>query len=105
MREPGPKYGRGALPIAINWGVLDSLCESYGTADEIASYFRCSTKTIARAVYRRYRQSFVQYSATRRLAGNARIRLKQYQMALAGNVTMLIWLGKQYLGQSDRRVT
>lgn len=29
------------------------------------------------------------------------LRTKQVQLALAGNTTMLIWLGKQYLGQSD----
>ena len=33
-----------------------------------------------------------------------RIELKQMQwdMAMNGNVQMLIWLGKQYLGQSDK---
>lgn len=30
------------------------------------------------------------------------LRSKQVAMALGGNVTMLIWLGKQYLGQKDR---
>jgi hypothetical protein len=30
-----------------------------------------------------------------------RIRRKQIEIAEAGNVTMLIWLGKQLLGQSD----
>jgi hypothetical protein len=31
------------------------------------------------------------------------LRRKQYQMAMAGNVTMLIWLGKQFLGQRDKQ--
>ncbi len=31
------------------------------------------------------------------------LRTKQVQLALAGNVTMLIWLGKQYLGQKDKQ--
>ena len=26
---------------------------------------------------------------------------KQWEVAMEGNVQMLIWLGKQYLGQSD----
>ena len=30
------------------------------------------------------------------------IRRKQAEVAMAGNVTMLIWLGKQRLGQRDR---
>jgi len=31
------------------------------------------------------------------------LRRKQWEVARKGNVPMLIWLGKQYLGQSDRQ--
>lgn len=31
------------------------------------------------------------------------LRRKQIELARKGNVPMLIWLGKQYLGQSDRQ--
>lgn len=31
-----------------------------------------------------------------------RLKRKQIDVALGGNVSMLIWLGKQYLGQSDK---
>ena len=30
------------------------------------------------------------------------LRQKQWELAMMGNVQMLIWLGKQYLGQSDK---
>ena len=33
---------------------------------------------------------------------NASLRRKQYEIAMSGNPTMLIWLGKQFLGQSDK---
>jgi hypothetical protein len=33
--------------------------------------------------------------------GRMSLRRKQFQMALAGNTVMCIWLGKQYLGQRD----
>lgn len=36
-----------------------------------------------------------------RQGGKAKLQIKQYDMAMNGNVTMLIWLGKQYLGQSE----
>ena len=29
------------------------------------------------------------------------LREKQWEVAMEGNVQMLIWLGKQYLGQKD----
>lgn len=31
-----------------------------------------------------------------------RLKRKQISVALGGNVSMLIWLGKQYLGQADK---
>lgn len=31
-----------------------------------------------------------------------RLKRKQIDVALGGNVAMLIWLGKQYLGQADK---
>ena len=31
-----------------------------------------------------------------------RLKRKQIQVAMSGNVSMLIWLGKQYLGQADK---
>ena len=31
------------------------------------------------------------------------LRSKQVELALAGNVTMLVWLGKQLLGQRDKQ--
>lgn len=30
------------------------------------------------------------------------LRAKQFELAMKGNVTMLIWLGKQHLGQSNK---
>lgn len=34
--------------------------------------------------------------------GKRSLRQTQFDIALRGNVKMLIWLGKQYLGQSDK---
>ena len=31
------------------------------------------------------------------------LRAKQFELAMLGNPTMLIWLGKQELGQTDRQ--
>jgi hypothetical protein len=41
--------------------------------------------------------------AQKRQAGFVSLRRKQYELAMAGNATMLIFLGKQYLGQADKR--
>jgi transcriptional regulator with XRE-family HTH domain len=38
-------------------------------------------------------------------SGKASLRRLQWKAALGGNITMQIWLGKQYLAQSDRQST
>jgi len=37
--------------------------------------------------------------------GRSSLRRIQWKAALGGNITMQIWLGKQYLGQQDRQMT
>lgn len=34
--------------------------------------------------------------------GKGSLRRKQFEIAMKGNVTMLVWLGKQYLGQREK---
>ena len=62
---------------------------------EIASFFGCSKDLISKS-----------YSTNvSKGQDSGKIRLRQYQWASAkkGNVAMLIWLGKQMLGQSDKQ--
>ena len=69
---------------------------SFGCTNiEIASFFGCDESLI--------RKSYSEYIAKGRDSG--KIRLRQYQWASAkkGNVAMLIWLGKQMLGQADKQ--
>jgi hypothetical protein len=39
---------------------------------------------------------------TGRQTGKMSLKRKQWEVAMGGNVTMLIWLGKQNLGQTDK---
>ena len=61
---------------------------------EIAAVLDCCPDTIER----NYRKT-LDWGREKR---NASLRRKQYEIAIAGNPTMLIWLGKQFLGQSDK---
>jgi hypothetical protein len=65
------------------------------TIAEIASVIGVSRDTIERRCRSELRTGHEQ--------GNASLRRKQFEIASAGNVTMLIWLGKQRLGQVDRQ--
>ena len=62
---------------------------------EIAAFFDCDEGTI--------RKRFSEIVAKGREAGKISLRRKQFDVAMSGNVSMLIWLGKQYLGQTDKQ--
>ncbi len=75
------------------------------TAEKLAALF-CTQAEIAIALgqsERNLRRSAAFLSAYEKglTAGKTKLRQLQFDNAKAGNATMQIWLGKQYLGQSD----
>ena len=95
----------GRPPIEINWEQFDKLCGMQCSLIEIAGWFNCSIDTIENKVKEAHSITFSEYFSQKRSQGKISLRRKQYESALGGNVTMLIWLGKQYLGQSDKSET
>ena len=65
------------------------------TLEEMAADLGCSTRTLSRR--------FGKTITRARGCGQKRLRLLQWQAAKKGSVPMLIHLGKQYLGQTDRQ--
>lgn len=63
---------------------------------EIAEFFGCSVDTIER--------NYAGYLIKGRAALKKSLRKAQIDAAKLGNSTMLVWLGKQYLGQSDTSI-
>jgi hypothetical protein len=72
------------------------------TAKVIAIVLEVSESTIRRYAQKEYGKSFdfVKADFTEGLHG--RLSAKQYELAMSGDKTMLIWLGKQYLGQAEK---
>ena len=67
---------------------------SFGcTNKEIASFFDCSADLLEK--------SYSEFLTKGRDKGKIRLRQWQYKAAEKGNVAMLIWLGKQVLGQTE----
>lgn len=88
--------------IKIDKEQFEKLCSIQCTQAEIAGYFRCSTDTIERWCLREYEQGFAEVFAQKRSLGKISLRRSQFRMA-ENNPTMAIWLGKQYLGQTDKQ--
>ena len=87
----------------IDFNELEKLCGLQCTAEEIAGWFGVSVDTIERRVKEKYDIGFAEYFDQRRSDGKISLRRRQFQTAMSGNPSLLIWLGKQYLGQSDKQ--
>jgi AraC-like DNA-binding protein len=83
-----------ARPLkTIDADVVTALAKIHCTYEEIAAVVGCSTDTLKRRFADRIEKG--------REAGKASLRRLQFEKAEEGNPTMLIWLGKQHLGQAD----
>jgi len=87
----------------INWEEFDKLCHIQCTLEEIACWYDCSMDTIERAVKREHGVTFAEHWKVKASTGRISLRRSQWQLAMKGDRVMLIWLGKQYLGQQDKR--
>src|SRR5438093_628129 len=88
--------------IQINWNDVEKLCGLQCTEEEIAQFLGVSVDTLYRACKRDHKSSFAEYFAQKRGLGKVSLRRAQWALAQKGNATLLIWLGKQYLGQRDK---
>lgn len=89
-------------PIDLNWDVIDALCGVRCTMAEIAAQVGCSASTIQKRIREKHDMTFGEYWTAKSSTGMIALRRKQFQIAMNGNVAMLIWLGKQILGQKEQ---
>lgn len=97
-RKPGRPPG---LVIELSLEGVESLCEMQATQAEIAHFFRVSLRTIENRVKDdpEFRDAMERGYSVGRLS-QRRALLRQVAV---GNMTAIIWFGKQYMGQRDDR--
>lgn len=78
----------------IDENLVASLAEIHCTLEEIGAVVGCSRDTLERR--------FAAIIKDAKDRGKASLRRAQMKAALGGNVTMLIWMGKQLLEQRDK---
>ena len=93
---------RRGTTAEIDLEELEKLCALQCTDEELALWFKVSTRTIER---RRQEPEFGEAMQRGKARGRMSIRRAQMRMLEAGNPAIAIWLGKQYLNQSDRPTT
>jgi hypothetical protein len=88
---------RGRPKLEIDEDLILNLAQIQCTFEEIAAVVGCSTKTLQR--------NYVHLIEKGREVGKMSLRRSQFAAAHGGNSVMLIWLGKQHLGQTDKITT
>lgn len=88
------KKGAGRPKAQIDEKLLYDLAKIHCTKEEIASIMNCHRDTL----YARY-SDILQRGYD---DGKRSLKRLQWQQAEKGNIQMLIWLGKQWLGQKDK---
>jgi len=97
---------------SIDWSIVNKLCAIQCTEQEIASVLGISIDTLTRRIKSEYKMTFAEYYKKESASGKMSLRRAQWTRALGtkdvqgnykndGSVPMLIWLGKQYLGQAE----
>lgn len=90
---------RGPKPKPIDAEQLKTLAGMQCTYDEIAAVFGIKKRAF---IDRINKEPELREAVDDGWAhGRASIRREQFKLLQAGNATMAVWLGKQYLGQRD----
>lgn len=95
MDEEKKKVGRPKLDIDPE--LVEKLALIHCSVKEIATICNCHPDTI--------RKNFSDIIEKGKADGKMSLRRKQFEVALSGNTSMLIWLGKNILGQTDQPVS
>lgn len=101
--------GQNGKSSDIDWIEFEKLCSIQCTEVEIAAFFRVTVKTLGVALKKHYGKDFYHVFAEKRVPGLISLRRAQFRLALGNgrdekpDRVMLIWLGKQVLGQADKQ--
>lgn len=94
---------QGRSKAVIDWHVVCSLLEAHCSAASIADRLGIDRTTLYRRCEEEFNITFATLAQQKREKGDDDLRAKQHQVALSGDKVMLVWLGKNRLGQSDKQ--
>ena len=97
ITKEGLIIGRGDNRVVVDPKEVEKLARLHCTIKEIAEYLGTTADTIS--------YHFADIITKAKTETKNSLRRAQLKVALDGNVTMLIWLGKQMLGQSESPIS
>lgn len=87
-----------------DWEQAEKMAYIQCTGEEIANVLGISYDTLERRIVENGYQDFAEWYKKHADGGKMALRRNQMRMS-EKNAAMAIWLGKQYLGQSDKNET
>ena len=101
---PSCKPTRGRPPKKIDYELLKQLCFIQCTLKEAAGVLKVTPPTIEKHLSREFQMSWTQFFELHSAGGKMSLRRAQFRNAVdKNNTALLIFLGKNYLGQSDKK--
>ena len=97
------KKGAGRPKAAIDWKKVDKALEQGANGVQVAAMLGVHPETLYERCKADNKTNFTDYLTQKRESGNQQLLGMQFQAAKEGSVPMLIWLGKQRLGQKDKK--
>jgi hypothetical protein len=97
------KKGAGRPKAAIDWKKVDKALEQGANGVQVAAMLGIHFNTLSLRCKEDNKCDFCDYLTQKRESGNQQLLGMQFQAAKEGSVPMLIWLGKQRLGQKDKK--
>ena len=98
-RTKGSKNGK--YGSNIDKQQFERLCSIMCTEQEICGFFATSHDTLNRWCHQEYNMTFTEIWEQKSSLGKISLRRIQFKQA-ESNPSMAIWLGKQYLGQTEK---
>lgn len=83
------------------WDSVKYMCMIHCTGEEIAGVMQMDYDTLNKNCKEKWHMPISEYIKANNTNGKMSLRRMQWKSAENGNITMQIWLGKQWLGQKE----
>ena len=92
----------GRKKANIPWDKVDKYLQAQCNGTGIAAILGIHPDTLYLRCEAEKKMGFSEYSSLKKAEGKELLRAKQFQTAMSGNTTMMVFLGKNYLEQRDK---
>jgi len=95
------KTKMGRPQIEIDMKVVDDFLIAGCNGPQTAAYLGVSDDTLYERIQKEHGVTFSTYAARKRSKGDGMLQVAQFKKAMKYDNTMMVWLGKNRLGQRD----